>query len=263
MKKSQATMLTACACKNSRQLGPPRRGAGSSFASASSRRRLVAAPGSRAWPTRHRSAGDPSADSPARAATPAPEPPPEASAGHAVLAPAAISGERALDANAEASAEPPRASGVTSAAGGTPRPQAGPDRPSGVPAARPVGAGSRTRGAAPTARCLSLAGPDGYERARRATPAKQGRKRECHATDTPSPCPTKRRHEYWRPSGSKLFHGKRGWHRSGRLSARAQLLIAGCLTGRLLVVEKRNRRPAHRRPGSGFGGQPGPCGRGN
>ena len=47
-----------------------------------------------------------------------------------------------------------------------------------------------------------------------------------------------------RPGGSKLFHGKRGWHRSGRLSARAQLLIAGCLTGRLLVVEKRNRRPA-------------------
>jgi hypothetical protein len=42
VKKSQATMLAACARKNSRQLGPSRRGAGSSFASASNRRMLVA-----------------------------------------------------------------------------------------------------------------------------------------------------------------------------------------------------------------------------
>ena len=38
-----------------------------------------------------------------------------------------------------------------------------------------------------------------------------------------------------RPGGSKLFHGRRGGHREGRLSAGAQLLLAGVLTGRLLV----------------------------
>ena|SRR5437868_2504417 len=37
-----------------------------------------------------------------------------------------------------------------------------------------------------------------------------------------------------RPGGSKLFHGRRGWHRSGRLSAQLQLVVAGALTGRLL-----------------------------
>jgi hypothetical protein len=41
-----------------------------------------------------------------------------------------------------------------------------------------------------------------------------------------------------RPGGSKLFHGRRGWHRTGGLSTRAQLLLAGVLTGRLLA-----RRP--------------------
>jgi len=38
-----------------------------------------------------------------------------------------------------------------------------------------------------------------------------------------------------RPGGSKLFHGRRGWHRSGGLSTRAQLLLAGLLTGWLLA----------------------------
>ena len=37
-----------------------------------------------------------------------------------------------------------------------------------------------------------------------------------------------------RPGGSKLFHGRRGWHRSGPFSPAAQLLLAGFLTGRLL-----------------------------
>jgi hypothetical protein len=37
-----------------------------------------------------------------------------------------------------------------------------------------------------------------------------------------------------RPGGSKLFHGRRGWHRSGRFSTASQLLIAGVLVGRLL-----------------------------
>jgi hypothetical protein len=38
-----------------------------------------------------------------------------------------------------------------------------------------------------------------------------------------------------RPGGSKLFHGRRGWHRSGGLSTRSQLLLAGFLVGRLLA----------------------------
>lgn len=37
-----------------------------------------------------------------------------------------------------------------------------------------------------------------------------------------------------RPGGSKLFHGRRGWHRSGPLSTRVQLLLAGVLIGGLL-----------------------------
>ena len=36
-----------------------------------------------------------------------------------------------------------------------------------------------------------------------------------------------------RPGGSKLFHGKRGWHRSGRLPVAAQLLLAGAIVGAL------------------------------
>jgi hypothetical protein len=39
-----------------------------------------------------------------------------------------------------------------------------------------------------------------------------------------------------RPGGSKLFHGRRGWHRSGRFSTASQLLIAGFLVGRLLAT---------------------------
>ena len=42
-----------------------------------------------------------------------------------------------------------------------------------------------------------------------------------------------------RPGGSKLFHGRRGWHRSGGLSARTQLLVAGFLVGRLLASPPR------------------------
>lgn len=41
-----------------------------------------------------------------------------------------------------------------------------------------------------------------------------------------------------RPGGSKLFHGRRGWHRSGPLSARAQLLIAATLLGEILLAPR-------------------------
>ena len=37
-----------------------------------------------------------------------------------------------------------------------------------------------------------------------------------------------------RPGGRKLFHGRWGWHRSGGLSARTQLLLAGAIVGYLL-----------------------------
>jgi hypothetical protein len=46
-----------------------------------------------------------------------------------------------------------------------------------------------------------------------------------------------------RPGGSKLFHGRRGWHRSGPFSTDAQLLLAGLLIGRLL-----RSRPSPPRP---------------
>jgi hypothetical protein len=36
-----------------------------------------------------------------------------------------------------------------------------------------------------------------------------------------------------RPRGQKLFHGRHGWHRSGRFSAAAQLLLAGAILGAL------------------------------
>jgi len=41
-----------------------------------------------------------------------------------------------------------------------------------------------------------------------------------------------------RPGGSKLFHERRGWHRSGPFSTRAQLLAAGLLTGSLLGARR-------------------------
>jgi hypothetical protein len=42
-----------------------------------------------------------------------------------------------------------------------------------------------------------------------------------------------------RPGGSKIFHGRRGWHRSGGLSTRSQLLLAGFLTGGLVGRRRR------------------------
>lgn len=43
-----------------------------------------------------------------------------------------------------------------------------------------------------------------------------------------------------RPGGSKLFHGRRGWHRSGGLPVSVQLVIAGALLAGVL------RRSTHR-----------------
>jgi hypothetical protein len=41
-----------------------------------------------------------------------------------------------------------------------------------------------------------------------------------------------------RPGGSKLFHGRRGWHRAGGLPTDAQLVLAGFLIGRLLAPRR-------------------------
>jgi hypothetical protein len=42
-----------------------------------------------------------------------------------------------------------------------------------------------------------------------------------------------------RPRGKKLFHGRRGWHRSGPFPAAAQLLLAGALVGLLLTAKRK------------------------
>jgi hypothetical protein len=42
-----------------------------------------------------------------------------------------------------------------------------------------------------------------------------------------------------RPGGSKLFHGRRGWHRDGHFTVRQQLLLAGILVGPLLAPRTR------------------------
>ncbi|HEX7312204.1 MAG TPA: hypothetical protein VF232_13605 [Gaiellaceae bacterium] len=42
-----------------------------------------------------------------------------------------------------------------------------------------------------------------------------------------------------RPGGRKLFHGRRGWHRSGRLPATVQLVVAGAIVGSLIGSKSR------------------------
>jgi hypothetical protein len=41
-----------------------------------------------------------------------------------------------------------------------------------------------------------------------------------------------------RPRGRKLFHGRVGWHRSGRLSTEVQLLVAGVIVGALVAPRR-------------------------
>jgi hypothetical protein len=42
-----------------------------------------------------------------------------------------------------------------------------------------------------------------------------------------------------RPGGRKVFHGGRGWHRSGGFRAEAQLVLAGAILGLLLRPRRR------------------------
>jgi hypothetical protein len=44
---------------------------------------------------------------------------------------------------------------------------------------------------------------------------------------------------FLRPGGRKLFHGRRGWHRSGPLPATVQLVVAGAIVGFLLGSKPR------------------------
>lgn len=44
---------------------------------------------------------------------------------------------------------------------------------------------------------------------------------------------------FLRPGGRKLFHGARGWHRSGRFPAAVQLLLAGVILGVLIAPRTR------------------------
>jgi hypothetical protein len=41
-----------------------------------------------------------------------------------------------------------------------------------------------------------------------------------------------------RPYGRKLFHGRGGWHRSGRFPTHVQLLLAGAIVGALIAPRK-------------------------
>jgi hypothetical protein len=41
-----------------------------------------------------------------------------------------------------------------------------------------------------------------------------------------------------RPGGRKLFHGRFGWHRAGRFSSDAQLLLAGAAIGVLVATRR-------------------------
>ena len=43
---------------------------------------------------------------------------------------------------------------------------------------------------------------------------------------------------FLRPGGRKLFHDRLGWHRSGRLPAALQLLLAGAILGALIAPRR-------------------------
>ena len=49
---------------------------------------------------------------------------------------------------------------------------------------------------------------------------------------------------FLRPGGRKLFHGRRGWHRSGGFRADVQLLLAGVIIGVLLKPPRWRPRSA-------------------
>jgi hypothetical protein len=53
-----------------------------------------------------------------------------------------------------------------------------------------------------------------------------------------------------RPRGKKLFHGSRGWHRSGAFPAKLQLLLAGAILGLLIAPRRSCVSPGPEQPAS-------------
>lgn len=51
-----------------------------------------------------------------------------------------------------------------------------------------------------------------------------------------------------RPSGRKLFHGRRGWHRAGSFRADVQLVLAGLIIGSLLKPQRWGLRSSSASP---------------
>jgi hypothetical protein len=44
---------------------------------------------------------------------------------------------------------------------------------------------------------------------------------------------------FLRPRGSKLFHGRHGWHRTGRFPTDLQLVLAGAIVGVLIAPRRK------------------------
>jgi hypothetical protein len=53
-----------------------------------------------------------------------------------------------------------------------------------------------------------------------------------------------------RPRGKKLFHGSRGWQRSGAFPAKLQLLLAGAILGLLVAPRRSCVSPGPEQPAS-------------
>jgi hypothetical protein len=168
-------MLPACARRNSRQLGPRRRGAGFIRAWASSPRMLVgetrkpslaSSPQMRRRPQRGFSR-EPQHQFPHKPTTAAVRAGP---GGCRHLRRTSVRRQRSVRGVT-------RRRPATSAADDKLRPSVAPDQPCGASVARIAGAGSRARDARPATRGLSHADHDGSEQVHRTQPAQRGRGR--------------------------------------------------------------------------------------
>ncbi len=182
-------MLAACARRNSRQLGPPRRGAGF-------RVRSGEQPANACRRHPQTELGQLTTDPPVAPARILPgEPQHQLPHLSRQLRPSTLAGrlppfpanERLMPAQKRPRSHQ-KAHPARSAGDGRLRLPTGPGQACRASAARPAGAGSRARGAAPAARCPSRGGRGGYEQARRAEPARRGRgtRRPCRRSSRPA-----------------------------------------------------------------------------
>ena len=180
-------MLAACARRNSRQLGPLRRGAGSSLACASNRRMLVGDTRKARLASSPQSVGGPSADFRARAATLTPAPQPTVVANHTGPQLAATSAAQAPDASeTTCGSDQPCLPHRPRQVKGRRREQSPVSRTH--PLAAPLDGGeSRARAATPATRGLSYAARGGYEPAPEQSPNSEIEEGEDHAADPPNP----------------------------------------------------------------------------